>query len=87
MVLITNSGGEYRGIGIVETIWKVCMSIINSRIRSYIVLHDVLHGFQQGRGTWTAIMEAKLEQQLTGIFHEPLFQVFIGVRKAYTSLD
>ena len=32
-------------------------------------------------------MEAKLEQQLVGIVHEPLFQVFIGVRKAYESLD
>ena len=32
-------------------------------------------------------MEAKLEQQLARIFHEPLLQVFIDVRKAYDSLD
>ena len=32
-------------------------------------------------------MEAKLEQQLTGIVHEPLFQVFLDVRKSYDSLD
>ena len=32
-------------------------------------------------------MEAKLEQQLAGILHKPLFQVFIDVRKAYNSLD
>ena len=32
-------------------------------------------------------MEAKLEQQLTGIFHEKLFQVFLYVRKTYGSLD
>ena len=32
-------------------------------------------------------MEAKLEQQLAQIFHEPLLQVFIDVRKAYDSLD
>ena len=31
-------------------------------------------------------MEAKLEQQLAGIVHEPLFQVFINVRTAYNSL-
>ena len=31
-------------------------------------------------------METKLEQQLAGIFHEPLFQVFIDVRKVYDSL-
>ena len=43
-VLITKVGGGYRGIGLVETIWKVCTSIVNSRLQIYIVLHDVLHG-------------------------------------------
>ena len=32
-------------------------------------------------------MEAKLEQKSAGIVHEPLFQVFIDVLKAYESLD
>ena len=32
-------------------------------------------------------MKAKLEQQLARIVHEPSFQVFIDVRKAYNSLD
>ena len=32
-------------------------------------------------------MEAKLDQQLSGMVQEPLFQVFLNVRKAYTSLD
>ena len=34
-----------------------------------------------------AIMEAKLEQQLAGIVHKPLLQVFVDVQKAYDSLD
>ena len=42
MVLVPKGSGEYRVIGLVETIWKVCASIINSRLRSSIVLHDVL---------------------------------------------
>ena len=71
MVLIPKGKGAYTGIGLVETIWKVCTSIINNRIQSSIVLHDSLHGFIQGRGTGTAIMEAKLEQQLAEIVHEP----------------
>ena len=29
----------------------------------------------------TAIMEEKMEQQLAGIFHEKLLQVFIDVKK------
>ena len=63
------------------------MSIVNSHLQSSIVLHGALRGFQQGRGKGTVIMEAKLDQQLVGVVHEPLFQFFIGVRKAYNSLD
>ena len=87
MFLIAKGGGEYIGIGLVESIWKFCTSIMNSRLQSSIVLHDVLHAFRQGRGTGTAIREAKLEQKLGRIVHKPLFQVFIGVRKSYDSLD
>ena len=32
MVLIPKGKGEYRGIGLVETIWKVFTSIFNSRL-------------------------------------------------------
>ena len=71
----------------VETIWKVCTSIVNSRLRSSIVLHDALYGFRMGRVTGRAIIESKLEQQIAGISHKPLFQVFVDVRKAYDSLD
>ena len=70
-----------------ETIWKVCTSIFNSRLQSYILLHDVLHGFLHERGVGTAIMEAKMEQQIVGIVHEPLFQILLDIRKAYNSLD
>ena len=87
MFLIPKGDGGYRGIGMVETIWEVYTSIVNIRLQSFIVLHDALHGFRQGRGTGTAIMEAKLEQQLAGIVHEPLFQIFIYVKKSYDSLD
>ena len=62
IVLIPKGKGEYRGKGGGYTIWKVCMSIVNSRLQSSIVLYDVLYGFRQGRGTWTVIIEAKLEQ-------------------------
>ena len=82
MVLLEKGSRDHRRIGLVKIIWKVCMSIFNSRLQSSIVQHDVLHGFRQGRGTGTAIMEAKLEQHLAGIVHEPLFQVFLNVRKA-----
>ena len=83
MVLISKGKGDYRGIGLVETIWNICTLIVNSRLRSSTVLHDVLHGFRQGRGAGKAILESKLEQQLAGIVHETLFQIFVDVRDAY----
>ena len=61
--------------------------IVNSQLQSTIVLHDTLHGFRLGRGTGLAVMEAKVEQKLAGMVHDPLFEVFIDVQKAYDSLD
>lgn len=49
MVLISKSGGGYRGIGLVEVIRKVCMLAVTNRIRNSTTLNDVLHGFRQGR--------------------------------------
>ena len=86
MILIPKGGVGYRGIGLVEVIWKVTMLIVNSWLRISIVLHDALHGFQQGRGAGTVVMEGKTEQKLVGIVHKPLLQVLIGVWKAYDSL-
>ena len=44
--------------------WKCVENIMDSRLQS-IKLHDYNHGFLTGRGTGTAIIEAKLTQQLT----------------------
>ena len=47
--------------------WKVVAVIFNRRLTSSITFHDVLHGFQAGRGTGTATLEAKLLQQLAAM--------------------
>ena len=52
-----------------------------------MILHDALHGFREGIGTGGATLEAKLAQQLARLAHEPLFQVFLYIRKSYDSLD
>ena len=87
MVLILNISVGYGGIGFVDFIWKVYALIVNKRIRSIVILHNTLHGFIQRSGTGTAIMEANIEQKLTGILHKPLFHMQIYVLKAYDSLD
>ena len=64
MVLIPKGKGDYRGIGLVEVMWKVVAVILNRRLTSSITFHDVLHEFQAGRGTGTATLEANLLRQL-----------------------
>ena len=60
ILLIKKGGGGYRGIGLVEVIWKFCAWILNSRLLISIVLYDKYHGFRQGRGTETAFTEGKI---------------------------
>ena len=57
MVLIPKGGGGYRGILLVKVVWKVCTSIMHSRLQSTIILHDTLHSFRYWRGKGTEIME------------------------------
>jgi hypothetical protein len=45
-------GGEYRGIGLLEPIWKVLDRVMDLWLEN-IKLHDSLHGCLAGRGTGT----------------------------------
>ena len=69
-----------------EVVWKVCAAVVNFRLKRSVILHDALHGFRSGRDMGTATLEAKMAQHLVGLAHEPLFQVFLDIRKAYNSL-
>jgi hypothetical protein len=87
MVLLPKPDGSSRGIGLLEVIWKLLTSIIDGRLKAAISFHDALHGFRPGRGTTTAIIEAKLFQQLASIQQVPVFEIFLDLKKAYDTLD
>ena len=88
LVLIPKDGGKAtRGIGLTETLWKLIEAIIDTRVRQVILFHDILHGFISRRGTGTAILEAKLAQELASVDNEPLFVVFLDLKKAYDTID
>ena len=55
--------GNYRGIGLLEVIWKLLERVLDARLLE-VELHDYLHGFWAKRGCGTGIIEAKLLQQL-----------------------
>ena len=71
MVMIPKGEGEFRGIGLVEVVWKLLTLILHRRLAA-IKIHDVLHGFREGRGTGTATLEAKLLQKLAAMREEVL---------------
>jgi hypothetical protein len=85
-VLIPKGGGDYRGIGLLEPIWKVIERVIDKRLEA-IALHNSLHGCRNGRGTGTAVIEAKLSQQLAHIKQTPFYGVFIDLKKAFDAMD
>jgi retron-type reverse transcriptase len=87
MVLLPKPDGSSRGIGLLEVLSKLLTSIIDGRLKAAIAFHDALHGFWPRRGTTTAIIEAKLFQQLALIQQVPIFEIFIDLKKAYDTLD
>ena len=87
VVLIPKGKTDYRGIGLVEVMWKVVAVILNHRFTTSITFHDFLHGFWFGRGTVTATLESKLLQQLASLREEVLYVIFMDLHKAYDALD
>ena len=88
VVLIPKGASRnFRGIVMVELLWKTVTSLMNFRLTPAINFHDVLHGFRAGRRKGTADLEAKLPQHLTAMREAALFKIFLDLRKAYNALD
>ena len=58
--LVSNGKKDYRGIDLVEVMWKLVAAILNFRLTASITFHSFLHDLQEGRGTGTSTLEAKL---------------------------
>ena len=56
VVMIPKGKKDYRGIGLVEVMWKVVSEVLNFRLIDSITYHDFLHGFRADRGTGTATL-------------------------------
>ena len=80
-------GTNFRGIGLVEVMWKAIFSIINRQILSSIQFDDALHEFCVGRGMGTSTLEAKLIQKLIAMRETVLHYMLLKLRKAYNALD
>jgi len=89
LVLLPKGDGDYRGIALLEVVYKLISSIINRCLAKSLTakLHDGIHGFRPGRGTGTAIIETKLLMQLAQRTNKPLHMIFLDLKKAYDTLD
>ena len=87
VVLILKYKKDYRGIGLVEVMWKVVTAILNLWITASITFHDSLHRFWAGRGPGTAILKAKLLQKLASLKADVLYVILLYMHKGYDVLD
>ena len=87
VVLIQKGGSKYRGIGLVEVVWKAVAVILNRCFTASITYHNSLHGFWSGRGTGTVTLEVKLLQQAAALREAVLHVIFLDPHKAYNTLD
>ncbi len=86
VVLLPKGGGDYRGIGLLEPLWKVVERIMDWGL-NVLPIHEALHGCQSGRSMGKVILEAKLAQQLAHLEQEPFYGVFLDLKKAFDAMD
>jgi hypothetical protein len=86
VVLIWKGGGDYCGIGLLKPTWKVCKRIMDKCL-NVITLHENLHGCCDGRGTGTAVIKAKLAQQLDHLEQVPFYGVLLDLKKDFYAMD
>ena len=88
VVMITKGGGiNFRGIGLVDDLWKAISGIIHLRISSSIQFHYALHGFCAGKGTGTSTLEDKILQQPIAMRETVLHSIFLDLHKTYNDLE
>ena len=87
VVLLPRWGKDYRGIGLVEVMWKVVAVVLNRRLTASITYQYFLHGFRAGRGRGTATLVSKLLQQLEALGKKVLYMIFLDLHTEYYALD
>ena len=79
-------GTNFRGLVLVEGLWKVIYGIFNRWILSSVQFHDALHSFCAGIVTVTATLEANMLQQLIAMRYTFLHFILLYLCKACNAL-
>ena len=78
---------EHRGIGLIETSWKIFGNVLKESISNEIRFHKVLHGFRNQRSTTTAIIGLKFTIPYAHLYKFPTYSVFLDIEKAYDRVN
>ena len=62
-------------------------AIIDTRLSSSVLLHDIPHLFRVERGTGTAILGINMMQELSSIGQDPLLLILLDLQKSYNNVD
>jgi Reverse transcriptase (RNA-dependent DNA polymerase) len=88
MVLIQKPKQQgYCGITLLETFYKLLFMIIHIWLNLTIQLHDSIHGLRTQWGTRTAIMHVKLMMKQVQQDSNPMYMVFLDLKKAYNTIN
>ena len=83
LVMTPKGGGtDFRGVVLMEVLWKAISGIINLWLSYSVQFHDALHGFSAGREMGTATMKEKLLQQLNVMMETVFHAIFLNLSKA-----
>jgi hypothetical protein len=86
VVLIPKGSGNYWGIGLLGPMWKVCECVMDKRLIK-IDLHKSLHDCRDRCSTGTAMIKAKLAQQLSHLEQVPFYGVSLDLKNAFSAMN
>ena len=87
VVLLPKFNGDFRGVSLIEVLWRTVSGVIRRNIGVAIIYHGVLHEFCTVRGIGTASLEANLIQYLTAMREEVLYEVLLDLSNSCDTLD
>ena len=86
-VLLSNGIGKYRGIGMIEVMWKDISLIVERHLANSINFRNILHGLWAKIGTGTDNFDSNVLQKIPGLFQKVLYEIFIDLHKSCGAID
>jgi Reverse transcriptase (RNA-dependent DNA polymerase)/Endonuclease/Exonuclease/phosphatase family len=87
LVLLPKGNNDFRGITLLDCLYKLIASVLNRRAAKAIRFHEGVHGFRAERGCQTALREAKSDMQAREAAGKTYHQIFLDLSKAFDTVD